>query len=59
VGDIGRCVVTTRDPETGRRDLGVLRALATLLGKDMVCLGVWCEVAGPGRVRVGDAVTAR
>jgi hypothetical protein len=53
-----RCVVTTRDPERGRRDVPTLKALATLRGKDDVTFGVWCEVTAPGRVRVGDAVCA-
>ena len=50
-----RCVVTTRDPDTGRRDAPVLKALAGLRGKDDVTFGVWCDVVAPGRVRVGDA----
>jgi uncharacterized protein YcbX len=54
---VGRCVVTTRDPESGRRDAPTLKALAELRGKDDVTFGVWCEVVAPGRVRVGDAVT--
>ena len=49
-----RCVVTTRDPDTGRRDAPVLKALAGLRGKDDVTFGVWCDVVAPGRVRVGD-----
>ena len=53
---VPRCVVTTRDPDSGRRDAPTLKALATLRGKDDVTFGVWCEVVAPGRVRVGDAV---
>ena len=53
---VGRCVVTTRDPQTGRRDHPVLKALAGLRGKDDVCFGVWARVARPGRVEVGDPV---
>jgi uncharacterized protein len=53
---VPRCVVTTRDPERGRRDAPVLKALARLRGKHDVTFGVWCEVVAPGRVRVGDAV---
>jgi uncharacterized protein len=52
-----RCAVTTRDPETGRTDAPVLRALAALRGKQDVTFGVWCDVVAPGRVRVGDPVT--
>jgi uncharacterized protein YcbX len=51
-----RCAVTTRDPESGRTDAPVLRALARLRGRDDVTFGVWCDVAAPGVVRVGDAV---
>ena len=51
-----RCVVTTRDPDSGRTDAPVLKALAGLRGKDDVTFGVWCGVVAPGRVRVGDAV---
>jgi uncharacterized protein YcbX len=53
---VPRCVVTTRDPDRGERDVPTLKALATLRGKDDVTFGVWCEVVAPGRVRVGDAV---
>lgn len=53
---VPRCVVTTRDPERGRRDVPTLNALAALRGKDDVTFGVWCEVVAPGRVRVGDAI---
>jgi uncharacterized protein YcbX len=53
---VTRCVVTTRDPDRGRRDVPTLKALAELRGKDDVTFGVWCEVVAPGRVRVGDAV---
>jgi uncharacterized protein len=55
---VGRCVVTTRDPDSGKRDAPTLKTLATLRGKDDVTFGVWCEVVAPGRVRVGDVLTA-
>jgi uncharacterized protein YcbX len=51
-----RCVVTTRDPESGRTDAPVLRALADLRGRDDVTFGLWCDVVTPGPVRVGDPV---
>jgi uncharacterized protein len=54
---VPRCVVTTRDPAAGATDLPVLKALARLRGRDAVTFGVWCAVARPGRVRVGDPVT--
>ncbi len=54
---VPRCVVTTRDPDSGRRDAPTLKALAELRGKADVTFGVWCDVVAPGRVRRGDAVT--
>jgi uncharacterized protein YcbX len=56
VDPVPRCVVTTRDPDRGRQDAPILKALADLRGKDDVTFGVWCEVARPGVVRLGDAV---
>lgn len=56
VAPIPRCVVTTRDPDTGARDFPVLRALAQLRGKRDVHLGLWCSVTSGGRVAVGDPV---
>jgi uncharacterized protein YcbX len=56
---VPRCVVTTRDPDSGRRDAPTLKLLADLRGKRDVTFGVWCEVVAPGRVRVGDAVYGR
>jgi uncharacterized protein YcbX len=53
---VPRCVVTTRDPDSGRRDAPTLKRLAELRGKHDVTFGVWCEVVAPGRVRVGDQV---
>lgn len=49
-----RCVVTTRDPHDGHRDLPVLKALAGLRGVKDVTFGVWLEVLAAGRVRTGD-----
>jgi MOSC domain-containing protein len=57
VDPIPRCVVTTRDPDRGSTDAPILKALARLRGKDDVTFGVWCEVARPGDVRLGDSVT--
>jgi uncharacterized protein YcbX len=56
VEPVSRCAVTTRDPEDGRRDAPLLKALAELRGKDDVTFGLWCDVVRPGRVRVGDPV---
>jgi uncharacterized protein len=59
LGDVGRCVVTTCDPDTGLSDLDTLKALAGYRPDGVVeplPFGVYCDVAVPGRVRVGDAV---
>lgn len=57
---VGRCSVTTRDPETGVRDLDTLGAIAAyrmnVATEEPLPFGVWCEVVEPGRVAVGDAV---
>jgi hypothetical protein len=59
-GNVGRCVVTTQSPETGRTDLATLRALAAYRGTvettEPLPFGVHAAVVEPGRVRVGDLV---
>jgi uncharacterized protein YcbX len=55
-----RCVITTQDPDTGKRDLDTLRTIIDYRGlRDgkKADFGVLADVAGPGRVRVGDEVT--
>jgi len=54
---VPRCVVTTRDPASGRGDAPVLKALAALRGNDDVTFGVWCRVLEPGRIRRGERVS--
>jgi uncharacterized protein YcbX len=59
-GDIGRCVVTSRDPDTGVVDLPTLVALASYRRNgvtESLPFGVYGAVVVPGRVRVGDAVS--
>jgi hypothetical protein len=59
LGDVGRCVVTTCDPETGVSDFDTLKLLAGYRREGAVeplPFGVYCDVAVTGRVRVGDAV---
>ena len=56
---VPRCVVTTRNPESGATDARILHALAQLRGKNDITFGVWCEIIQPGRIQVGDLVTAR
>ena len=59
-GDVGRCVVTSQDPERGITDLDTLGTLARYRpdGRDEpLPFGVYGAVAAPGRVRVGDIVS--
>jgi uncharacterized protein YcbX len=59
LGDVGRCAVTTCDPDSGVSDFDTLKLLAGYR-RDGVTeplpFGVYCDVAVPGRVRVGDSV---
>lgn len=58
---VGRCAVTTQDPDTGVPDFPTLKVLERLRGhissahEDLPC-GVWSEVLQPGDVRLGDPV---
>jgi uncharacterized protein len=56
VGPVPRCIVTTRNPDSGATDARVLHALARLRGKKDITFGVWCEIIRPGRIHVGDTV---
>lgn len=59
LGDVGRCIVTTCDPDSGVSDFDTLKLLAGYRREGLVeplPFGVYCDVAVPGRVRVGDAV---
>lgn len=57
---VGRCAVTTLDPDRGIRDLDTLGTIAAYRGdvqtREPLPFGVWCEVVEPGRVAVGDPV---
>ncbi|MCW3032825.1 MAG: uncharacterized protein QOK19_1009 [Solirubrobacteraceae bacterium] len=59
-GHVGRCIVTSRDPETGVVDVPTLDLLRDLRGgaatTEPLALGVWGEVLIPGEVRVGDPI---
>lgn len=58
---VGRCVVTTYDPDTGEPDLDTLRILGRYRPADSgepLPMGVWGQVVQPGTVRVGDRVEA-
>lgn len=60
VGDqVPRCVVTTLDPATGRKDFPTLHVIKEYRGvtrKGNVHFGVYADVEVPGTVRVGDAL---
>jgi uncharacterized protein len=56
---VARCAITTKNPDTGERDLDTLRVIKDyrgVRGGNHVDFGVYGEVVRPGRVRVGDAV---
>jgi uncharacterized protein len=59
-GNVGRCAITTQNPDTGIADLDTLKALAAYRGDlettEPLPFGVHAAVAQAGRVRVGDTV---
>jgi uncharacterized protein YcbX len=59
-GHVGRCVVTTQNPNTAISDLDTLKGIAAyrreLETTEPLPFGVHAAVATPGRVRVGDPV---
>jgi uncharacterized protein YcbX len=60
LGPIPRCVVTTRDPSTGRKDFDTLKRIAEyrpLMDRPRgVPFGMYAEVDQVGRISVGDPV---
>jgi len=59
--DVGRCAITTQNPETGVPDFDTLSAISSYreltaneAGKKHIPFGVFGEVVEPGRVAVGD-----
>lgn len=55
---VGRCAITTQNPDSGVPDLDTLREIKRYRGmrdKD-IDFGVFGEVEAPGPVRVGDAI---
>jgi uncharacterized protein YcbX len=62
-GDVGRCAITTQNPETGVPDFDTLRTIrsyreitANEAGTKHVPFGVYGEVVEPGKVALGDRV---
>ena len=62
-GDVGRCAITTQNPDTGVPDFDSLRTLAAYrpetaneAGKKHIPFGVYGEVVEPGKVALGDSV---
>ena len=58
-GDVGRCLVTSQDPDRGVTDLDTLGTLALYRREgrnEPLPFGVYGAVTAPGRVRVGDTV---
>jgi uncharacterized protein YcbX len=59
-GNVGRCAVTTQNPDTGAPDLDTLKALAAyrpgIDATEPLPFGVHAAVADPGQVSVGDPV---
>jgi uncharacterized protein len=59
-GNVGRCAVTTQDPETGIPTFDTLRVLqqtrGTLETTEPLPCGVWAEVIEPGEVHLGDPI---
>jgi uncharacterized protein YcbX len=53
-----RCVITTRDPDTGEHDVDTLKIIASYRTDQPkeVNFGVYCTVVTPGTIRIGDEV---
>jgi uncharacterized protein YcbX len=63
--DVGRCAITTQNPETGVPDFDTLRTISQYrnltqneAGKKHIPFGVFGEVVEPGRVALGDTAKA-
>jgi uncharacterized protein YcbX len=62
-GDVGRCAITTQNPDTGEPDFDTLRTIGAYrgfteneAGQRHIPFGVYGEVTEPGRVSIGDGV---
>ncbi len=62
-GHVGRCLVTSQNPQTGMADLDTLGGLKAYRDPAAttapLALGVWGQVVSGGRVRLGDLVQVR
>ena len=60
LGNVGRCVITKQNPDTGETDLDTLNALADYRDEvettEPLPFGVHAAVAQAGRVRLGDPI---
>jgi uncharacterized protein YcbX len=60
-GHVGRCLITSRDPDTGTIDLPTLDVLRSYRGDAITTeplpFGVYGHVVSPGAVRLGDKVS--
>ena len=61
IGHVGRCLITSRDPDTAEITLPTLDILRDYRGDadttEPLAFGVWGRVLEPGPVRVGDEVS--
>ncbi|MGH2597072.1 MAG: MOSC domain-containing protein [Actinomycetota bacterium] len=61
-GQVPRCLVTTQNPDTGRKDFDSLKVIVSyrplMRAEEQkgIPFGMYAEVERPGRVRVGDRV---
>jgi uncharacterized protein YcbX len=59
-GNVGRCAVTTHDPDTGVASFDTLQVLqatrGSLASTEPLPFGVWADVIAPGDVSLGDPV---
>jgi uncharacterized protein YcbX len=57
-GHVGRCLITSRDPDTGNIDLPTLDVLRDYRGEldttEQLPFGIYGEVIEPGTIRVWD-----
>ena len=60
LGNVGRCLTTSRDPDTGVVDLPTLDLLRSYRGAikttEPLAFGIYGEVLEPGEIRLGDPV---